>query len=197
MQKRSGRKPYSVREAYWIYMRGMCSTKYIRREKNNGNLNSKFIERIMLAVTEVNGCEICSYAHTRMALEQGMNAKEIKCMLQGEFENVPSEEIEAIMFAQHYADTRGNPSKASWEQIVTRYGQTMAYGILGVIRMIMIGNVYGIPLGSFKDRFRMKKDKDSSLFYELSMLLTILPFTPIVLLHALFYQLLRRPILKF
>ncbi|MFC0273464.1 carboxymuconolactone decarboxylase family protein [Metabacillus herbersteinensis] len=33
----------------------------------------------MLAVTEVNGCEFCSYSHTKIALEQGMSQEEIKC----------------------------------------------------------------------------------------------------------------------
>ena len=197
MKNRTGRKPYSLREAYVIYVKGMQTAKYIRKEKKAERLDSKFMERIMLAVTEVNGCEMCSYAHTRMALEEGMSTEEIQNMLQGEFENVPKEELEAILFAQHYADMRGNPSKASWERIVEKYGLELAYGILGAIRIIMIGNVYGIPFGSFLNRFHKKKGAKNNLIYEITMLLSILIYTPFVLIHALILSVFRTPVLKF
>jgi len=79
--------------------------------RKNKVMSSEFIERIMLAVTEVNGCEVCSYAHTKIALEQGMSEEEIGKLLSGDTEDIPAEEAPAIFFAQHYADTRGNPSR--------------------------------------------------------------------------------------
>ena len=45
--------------------------------KKERQLSEHFIERIMLAVTEVNGCAVWSYAHTKMALEAGMTNEEI------------------------------------------------------------------------------------------------------------------------
>ncbi|WP_256205872.1 carboxymuconolactone decarboxylase family protein [Carnobacterium iners] len=39
------------------------------------------MERIMLAVTQVNGCSVCSYTHTKMALEVGMKSEKIKNIL--------------------------------------------------------------------------------------------------------------------
>jgi AhpD family alkylhydroperoxidase len=192
-----GRKPYSLGEAYIIYLKGIRTAKYMRKEKEAKRLDSKFIERIMLAVTNVNGCEMCSYAHTRMALEQGMSSEEIKNMLQGEFDHVPEIQIDAILFAQHYADRRGNPSQASWERIVEVYGKELAFGILGAIRIIMIGNAFGIPLGSFLNRFRRKKGVKNNLFYEVGMLFSALIYTPIVLFHSLFLSILRKPLIKF
>ncbi len=192
-----GRKPYSLGETYIIYLKGIRTAKYMRKEKDAKRLDSKFIERIMLAVTNVNGCEMCSYAHTRMALEQGMSSEEIKNMLQGEFEHVPETQIDAILFAQHYADRRGNPSQASWERIVEIYGKELAFGILGAIRIIMIGNAFGIPLGSFLNRFRRKKGVKNNLFYEVGMMFFALLYTPIVLLHSLFFSILRKPLIEF
>ncbi len=83
----------------------------------------------MLAVTEVNGCALCSYYHTRVSLENGMSAEEIKRMLGGEFADAPEAELSAILFAQHYADTRGKPSKEAWARILDVYGETGAYGV--------------------------------------------------------------------
>ncbi len=193
---RFGRKLYSVYESYWILYKGLRTTKYISKAKKAGELSSEFFERIMLAVTEVNGCVACSYAHTKMALEAGMSNEEIQKILEGEFDNVPEEEIPAVLFAQHYADTRGNPSKESWERIVETYGLQKAEGILGAIRMIMIGNAYGIAWSSFSGRFKGKADKRSSLLYEISMVLATILFIPIVLVHVLLSALFRVPIIS-
>lgn len=50
----------------------------------------------MLEVTEVNGCEVCSYAHTKIALEKGLSNKEIQMLLSGNVERVSADEAVAI-----------------------------------------------------------------------------------------------------
>ena len=194
---RFGRKLYSVYESYWILYKGLRTTKYMSKAKKADELSSEFSERIMLAVTEVNGCVACSYAHTKMALEAGMSNEEIQKLLEGVFDNVPEDEVAAVLFAQHYADTRGNPSKEAWERIVKIYGLRKAEGILGAIRMIMIGNAYGIAWSSFTGRFKGKPDKRSSVLYEISMVLATIFFIPIALVHALLSDLFGVPIISF
>ena len=98
------------------------------------------------------------------------------------------------MFAQHYADTRGKPSKDSWDRIVTVYGPSKAKGILGAIRIIMLANTYGIAGSSFLNRFKGKPDQRSNLLYEISMLITIPVFIPVVLIHVLLAALLKIPL---
>src|SRR5690554_7768739 len=51
-------------------------SKLVKNNKSN-LVDKKFIERLQLAVTEVNGCPACSYQHTKMALRQGMSNEEI------------------------------------------------------------------------------------------------------------------------
>ena len=191
-----GKKLYSVPESYWIFYNGIRTMRYMLKAKKSKDMSQKFIERIMLAVTEVNGCAICSYAHTKRALESGMSTEEIQKMLSGIMDDVPAGEIPAVMFAQHYADTRGNPTLESWQRIVEIYGISKARGILGATRMIMVGNTYGIPWSSFFNRLRGRPDPRSSISYELSMMLgTIL--TPIAFIHALISNSLRKPISNF
>ncbi|MFU2192150.1 MAG: carboxymuconolactone decarboxylase family protein [Methanobacterium sp.] len=192
----SGRELYSVRESYWIFHAGIRTIKYMSRAKKNKSLSPKFIERLMLAVTEVNDCALCSYAHTKRALESGMSNEEIQNMLSGVMEDVPSDELEAVIFAQHYADTRGNPTRESWERIIEIYGESKAKGILGSIRTIMIGNTYGIPWSSFFNRLKGKGDPRSSLLYEFKMILGTL-LTPVSFLHALISDLFKKPIINF
>jgi AhpD family alkylhydroperoxidase len=191
-----GKKLYSATESYWISYNGLRTMKYMFRAKNNGEISEKFRERIMLAVTEVNDCAICSYAHTKRALESGMTNQEIQNMLSGIIDDVPTEEMAAILFAQHYADNRGKPSRKSWERLLEIYGISKAKGILGSISTIMMGNVYGIPWSSFINRLRGKPDERSSLQYELKMMLgTIL--VPVSFIHALISDLNRKTLISF
>jgi AhpD family alkylhydroperoxidase len=191
-----GKKLYSVKESYWIFYNGIRTMKYMSRAKKNNELNKKFIERLMLAVTGVNVCSVCSHAHTKKALESGISNEEIQKILVEIIVDIPPEEFTAVLFAQHYADTRGNPSKKSWERIVEIYGISKAKGILGSIRMIMVGNVSGMVWSSFVNRLRGKPDPRSSLRYEVIMFLSIV-LIPISFVHAVISDLFRKPIISF
>jgi AhpD family alkylhydroperoxidase len=191
-----GRKLYTIAEVYRILYQGIRTMKYMRKAKRNNDLQSDFIERIMLAVTEVNGCAVCSYAHAKMALEAGMSNEEIQGMLSGVTTDIPAEELPAILFAQHYAESRGEPSGESWDRVVEVYGSLKAYEILSAVRIIMIGNAYGIPWSSFFGRFKKKPDERSSLFYEISVMILGTVMMPVALMHTLAAGLFRAPLIK-
>lgn len=193
----SGRKLYSMKELFMIVYDGMRTVSYVSKAKRSKVIGDELIERIMLAVTEVNGCMICSYAHTKMALEAGLSNAEIQNMLSGVMTDIPSEEVQAIMFAQHYADSRGKPSKETWGRIVKSYGLSKSHGILGAIQMIMIGNAYGIPWSSFVNRFRGKPDKRSSLLYEVEVIILGSIIIPFAFVHSLIATLLRFKVIRF
>jgi AhpD family alkylhydroperoxidase len=194
MQK-TGKKLFSVYELFQIMTMAFRSIPLLKRAKTAGRMDKAFLERIMLAVTEVNGCAMCSYYHTKVALEEGFSAEEIRAMLGGSFANVPKEQLGGVLFAQHYADMRGKPSQESWTRIVAEYGDVGAGGILAVTRMIMMGNAIGIPSGSFLLRFRGKADPRSNVLYELVMMLAMLVFLPLAGLTALVGNLFRVKIL--
>lgn len=193
MEIRLDRKLYSLRESYWITYHAIRSIPAIRNAMKKEGMSRQFSERILLAVTEVNGCLICSYAHSRMALETGMSNEEIQNLLAGTFDDVPQEEVAAVLFGQHYAESRGRPTKEAWNRIVALYGTTMALGILGACRVMMWGNAYGIPYSSLINRFKGKPDKRCNLAYEVSMLLSTIIYLPISIFHAGISALLRIP----
>lgn len=190
------KKIYSVSEGYTIMVNAFRSMRSMSKAKKNKKLENEFIERIMLAVTEVNGCEVCSYAHTRMALEQGFSQEDIQQLLSGDTSKVPAVEGSAIMFAQHYADSRGRPSFESWQRLIEVYGDLKSEGILGAIRIITMGNAFGIPYSALRSRFKGQPVAKSSLGYELVMLLSVPVFMPAALLHALMANLLKQPLLR-
>lgn len=197
MKNKTGRPLYSIGEAYGIVYKGIRTAPYKKKAIKNNLISQQFKEKIMLAVTEVNDCPLCSYAHTKMALETGMSNEEIEAMLSGAMDGVLQEELPAVLFAQHYAEMRGKPSKESWQRLVQEYGEEKAMGILGAVRTIMIGNAYGIPLGSLRGRLKGNADKRSSLPYELGMTITVIPITLIALIHAGIAGILRVSVIKF
>lgn len=119
-------------------------------------IDKQFVERLQLAVTEVNGCAACSYQHTQMALEQGMSNEEIVSFLSGGSDFTKPEEAKAIMFAQHFADSRGFPKKATYESIIEEYGKKKARIILSACQVMIAGNMYGIPFSAFLFRHQKK-----------------------------------------
>ena len=197
MKINKNKKLYSVFETYRITVQALHTMPQMQRAKKKGDLDDSFIERIMLAVTEVNGCAICSYAHTKIALEAGLTDIEIKNMLSGISADVPEYEIPAVLFSQHYADTRGSPSKDAWQRVVEIYGLSAAKGILGAIRAIMMGNAYGIAWSSFFNRLRGKPDPRSGFLYEISMIIFGLLFIPFAIIHALLLHLFKVSLIHF
>mgnify|MGYP001424431398 CR=1 FL=1 len=186
-QDSQGKPLYSLSESYRIYVQAFRTAPYMLRGEKSGLISAALRERLMIAVTEVNGCAMCSYYHVKMALETGMESDEIHSMLAGEMQNVPDEELTAVLFAQHYADTRGKPDKAAWEKMKSQYGEEAALAMLGAIRGIMLGNTIGIPAGSLLNRLGVKRfhtDNRSTLPYELAMMACSVVFMPPAMLQA-------------
>ncbi len=192
------KKRYSIKEIYVITMNAFRSVKDLKKSRKRDEMSKELLERIMLAVTSVNDCEMCTYAHTKMALEAGLSNEEIKSLLASEIPDVAVDDAKALLFAQHYADTRANVSKKAWVALIKHYGKQKSRGILAAIRMIMMGNAMGIILGSIKSRLGGKKgDTRSSILYELSFIVLFIPIIVSGFLHAFLLNFFKVPIIKF
>lgn len=110
------------------------------------SISPEFRERLMLAVTEVNQCRYCSYAHTKMALQSGLSLTEIKQILKHSVQNCPEEEIPGILFAHHWAETDGHPDPESGKRLENQYGVTKAETIGIILRMMRLANLMGNSL---------------------------------------------------
>ncbi|NCB00308.1 MAG: carboxymuconolactone decarboxylase family protein [Clostridia bacterium] len=191
------KKIYTHREFYQATVWAIRSLKHLVAARRHKLLSAHQIERIMLAVTEVNGCEVCSYAHTQMALEQGMSSEEIRNILAGDTSDLPESDAVAVFFAQHYADQRGKPSAESWQRLIDQYGEASARGILAAARIMTVANIHGIAISALARRFQGKPVAKTGLAYELSITAAILLYLPLALLHALLADLRREPLLLF
>lgn len=178
------KRKFSLWELYRSFVFVPRAMRQLLRNRKSKLVDTQFVERLQLAVTEVNGCAACSYQHTQMALQQGMSNEEISSFLSGASDFTKQEEAKAIMFAQHFADSRGFPKKYAYDSIVEEYGEKEARVILSGVQMMIAGNMYGIPFSAFLSRLHGKPYKGSSLFYELTMLVAGFLSLPFAIIHG-------------
>ena len=197
IQRNEFKRKFSLLELYRSFVYAPRAMSKLIRNNKTKLVDKHFVERLQLAVTEVNGCAACSYQHTQMALKQGMSNEEISSFLSGGSNFTKPEEAKAIMFAQHFADSRGFPKKYAYDSIIKEYGKKEASIILSACQMMIAGNMYGIPFSAFLSRLQGKPYKDSTLFYELGMLIVGILCLPIAIIHGFLRGLIGFPNEKF
>jgi len=146
----------------------------LRRASRGGHVSHAFAEKIMLVVTAVNGCRYCNYGHSRAALAAGVSEQELQNLLALDLGVFPEDEVVALTFAQHYAETEGQPAAAATERLIGFYGEQTAYDILAYIRMITFGNLLGNTWDALISRFAGKPAAQSTLKDEIKVLFGVL-----------------------
>jgi AhpD family alkylhydroperoxidase len=115
----------------------------LRHAMRNSGVSPAFRERLMLAVTQVNACRYCSQFHAQEALKAGISAAETRAMLEGDLGIAPADELPALLYAQHWADSDGRPDPAARSQLDAVYGAEQADAIDTILSMIRLGNLAG------------------------------------------------------
>jgi AhpD family alkylhydroperoxidase len=106
-----------------------------------------FRERLMMVVTEVNGCRYCRSYHLKESLKSGVSEAELADLLKGHIPNdTPPEEYVALVYAQHWAENNANADPETWVRLVETYGSEKAEAIQLVLEMIRMGNLSGNSL---------------------------------------------------
>jgi AhpD family alkylhydroperoxidase len=88
------------------FVKMMTGMSRLRKLRTEDRIDPLLAEKVMLAVVGVNGCECCSYNHTVIALERGIRKDEIDSLLAGAIGSLADDEIPAVLYAQHWADTK-------------------------------------------------------------------------------------------
>jgi AhpD family alkylhydroperoxidase len=118
-------------------------SRLARADRRRGAVPPAFRERIMLTVTQVNGCRWCSFAHARLALSLGVRSGDVKALLDGCVDGCPDEEVPALLYAQHWAGEGGRPAPDARARLVEAYGPERAAAIERAIRAINTANLIG------------------------------------------------------
>jgi len=103
-----------------------------------------FRERLMMTVTQVNGCRYCRYYHIGESKKAGLTEAEMRDLLAGQIPaDTPAIEIPALAYAQTWADANAQPPAEAVKLLEDTYGTEMADAIHIVLRMIRVGNLLG------------------------------------------------------
>jgi AhpD family alkylhydroperoxidase len=112
-------------------------------------------EKVILGVTSVNNCRWCSWLHTGIALRQGTNLAELQSLLgSGTSGQVTDREATAILFAQHFADTRRHPTPAARLALAKQFTLHQRLEIMAWIHFIYFANLSGNSADAWLARFR-------------------------------------------
>jgi len=160
----------------------------LRAAARAGRVGQAFAEKIMLAVTQVNGCRYCNYGHTRTALAAGVSPEELRQLMAGEFDGLPEDELVALVFAQHYAETGGHPAPEARQRLLEAYGPDTARDIMAYVRIITLGNMIGNTLDALLARLTLKPAPGSRLRDELGILLLTVFWVPVVFVWHMLAQ---------
>ncbi|MGB5597489.1 MAG: carboxymuconolactone decarboxylase family protein, partial [Thiothrix litoralis] len=163
MTQKFMKRLYNVETFQRFIADAVASFGDMRKSRKNPDISAAFSSRILLAVTHVNGCRYCSFVHTKNALEEGVSEDEVQGLLGGEFDAAPSNESVALLYAEHYADSAGQPSPESTQKLIEAYGTDTAAQILGIIRGIMVGNLHGNMIDALRNRISRKPAPESNL----------------------------------
>jgi AhpD family alkylhydroperoxidase len=167
MQKYFSRKIFNFRSLFKDVFYLMSSLPEFGKLKKNKDIPDTFREKIMTVVSAVNGCVYCIWFHAKVSVKSGIPSKEVKQYLGLQFGTIASDfEINALLFAQHYAETNRNPDDEMLKIFFEFYGDKTARHIILIIRMIFFGNLYGNTLDAFISRIKGLKAEKSNVLFE-------------------------------
>jgi len=119
----------------------------LKAAMESGAISFGFRERLMMVVTEVNGCKYCSWYHSAQSVKAGLSEGELRALLAGQVpDGAPAEEIPALVYARHWAQTNAAPDPQAMRDLVATYSEARAAMITVVLRTIRAGNLMGNTL---------------------------------------------------
>jgi AhpD family alkylhydroperoxidase len=139
-KKRIYKNPKDIFSDLWFPIRNGSRLREITKKEL---ISPTFRERLMLAVTAVNGCRYCSYYHAKQALKSGITAEEISSLLAGDMANCPQDEAIAVAYAQLWAESDTHPDKKAVKRLEQTYGREKTEAIHLILRMIRMANLLG------------------------------------------------------
>ncbi len=138
------RRYYSRPGRFLRDAQAIVSRRTLVRRAMRELIPADFRERLMMVVTQVNGCRYCSTFHSRQALASGVPEPELRELLAGAIpRESPADELPALLYAQHWAQTDARPDPEADTHLTEVYGEEKAEAIRIVLRMIRIGNLLG------------------------------------------------------
>lgn len=125
-------------------------------------------EKVMLSTTSVNDCRYCSWVHTQLAIQNGVDLEELNEMLGGVTGKLSDDkEAVAVIFAQHYAEALASPSKEAMTGLEQAFKANEKREVLAYIYAIYFANLSGNTFDALLARVNGQKVEGSRLWFEI------------------------------
>lgn len=146
----------------------------VRRPGETGALR----EQVMLAVTSVNDCRYCAWAHTGLALANDVDLDELRALLGEDLpDHLDERNATAVLFARHFADSERDPEASSRKALQRHFSEDERREIMAWINGIYFANLAGNTVDALLSRLRGQPAENSHLLVEL--LATSLAWPPL------------------
>lgn len=169
--------------AIWLAPQDLVSLR------DNPRISHPLLEKIMLAISGVNGCRTCSSAQARYAMQQGLSNTEISSLLRGEISYATADEAPALVVAQHYAEQKGHPDADMVRRLEATYGPEMALDLMVYMRLVMFANLAGNTIDALWSRILGCPSPESNLHSELAVVALVvfgvIPLVPVLALRTM------------
>jgi hypothetical protein len=140
--------------------------------RNDARINHPLLEKIMLAISGINGSRFLGSAQARYAAQQGLSDTEISSLLRGEISYATADEAPALVVAQHYAEEQGHPDED--------------------MRLVMFASLVGNTIDALWSRILGCPSPESNLRSELAVV-ALVAFGVVPLIPVLALRSIRRP----
>ena len=127
----------------------------------------KLREQVMLACTSVNDCRYCAWAHTHLALKNGVDIEQMNALLASPDQPLANErEGIAMLYAQHFAEQLGKPSAEAKERLSSVFSGAEVREIQAYLYAIYFANLSGNTFDALLLRLQGKSAENSHLLTE-------------------------------
>lgn len=127
--------------------------KLLTALSNEKTLKRAFHVRLMLAVVQANACGALSKPMMQGAVKAGVSSQEAEALLSGDTGETPESDAPAVLYAQHWTQTDGQPNPEAIAVIERAYGEETLKEIHCVIQSGEIAIRVANTLAHWKKRF--------------------------------------------
>ncbi|MBN1523169.1 MAG: carboxymuconolactone decarboxylase family protein [Spirochaetales bacterium] len=159
MKKESLRTFDSLSEYWSLFQKTFKKMSGLRKILRREQITPQFREKLMLVVSQTNQCAYCSFLHAKKALEEGISQNTIDNILDIEEGHFTPKEIPAVLFARHFAETKGNVSPLSIHTLTEYYGEHTSRQIQAFLQSVLFGNLCCNTVFSFKEHLFSASEK--------------------------------------
>lgn len=129
-------------------------------------ISPAFREKLFLAVTSVNKCRYCTWMHTEIAGNNGVDAAQVAALLESSVDADFGDEKEALVYAVHFAETERNPTKTRTGRLIAKYGEERAAQIVQYLNLIYFANLSGNTFDAFLSRVEGNAPEQGNMVFE-------------------------------